>query len=561
MESLFLEISVVMVLALVLSIIAKALRQPIIIAYLLTGILVPLLLGSVQISSSSLDAFSQMGIAFLLFIVGVNLNLDVIKRLGIASIAAGILQMLATAAVIFLALQLISVQFIPALFLAVALSFSSTAVVVKLLWDKGDTWKLYGQLATGILIVQDIVAVLVLLIIASFSPSTPFNVGQSIILWMGIVALLFVATSYVLPAVTKTIARSQELLFIFTICWCFFIASLFYIVGIGIEIGALVAGLSLSTSAFHYEIAARIKPLRDFFLIIYFFALGVQMSSGVLTEFVSLIAILIILTMLAKVLFTFIGLRLLGYNNNISLHASLCLSQVSEFSFILAGVGVAVGYLQLPYMAVATAVGIITIALSSYLIQYSDAISQVIFGVRHQARKQETKAAEMILLGYNRIGYDLLNSLQHISTNYLVIDYNPDIVADLRRKNVPVIYGDASDTDFLSSINFSKSKLVISTIPDLSTNILILDRIKSTSKKNPVFIAIAHKIDDALALYNEGADYVILPHFLGAHYVSSLIEKYGPNKDKFKAEREKHLTELEARRILGHEHPVLDFKI
>ncbi|MCX8200391.1 MAG: cation:proton antiporter, partial [Candidatus Micrarchaeota archaeon] len=157
MDSLFIEISIVMALALVLSVIAKALKQPVLIAYLLTGVSVPLLFGSAQISSSALDAFSQIGIAFLLFIVGINLNLDVIRRLGIASIAVGMLQMLATAGAVLLALQALSVPFMPALFLAVALSFSSTAVVVKLLWDKGDMWKLYGQLAIGVLIVQDIV--------------------------------------------------------------------------------------------------------------------------------------------------------------------------------------------------------------------------------------------------------------------------------------------------------------------------------------------------------------------------------------------------------------------
>ncbi|MCX8200436.1 MAG: cation:proton antiporter, partial [Candidatus Micrarchaeota archaeon] len=403
--------------------------------------------------------------------------------------------------------------------------------------------------------------VLVLLITASLSPSTPFDIGQSIVIWASVVVLLFIATAYVLPAATRAIARSQELLFIFTICWCFFIASLFYLAGVGLEIGALVAGLSLSTSTFHHEIASRIKPLRDFFLILYFFALGTQMFPSVLSEFAVLIAMLVAITVIAKVLFTFIGFRALGYGSNVSLLSSLCLSQVSEFSFILVGVGVAEGYLPQVYLPIATAVGIITIALSSYLIHHGEALSHTFFKVKQKSAKPPTQAAEMVLFGYNRIGYDLLKPLQRISKSYLVIDYNPDIVADLKRKGIPVMYGDASDIDFISSIDFSKSQLVISTIPDASINTLLLNRIKSTSKKHSIFIAIAHKIDDAAELYKAGADYVILPHFLGAHHVASLIEKYGADKGKFKAEKEKHIKELEVRRALGHEHPILDFKL
>jgi voltage-gated potassium channel Kch len=167
----------------------------------------------------------------------------------------------------------------------------------------------------------------------------------------------------------------------------------------------------------------------------------------------------------------------------------------------------------------------------------------------------------MVLFGYNRIGYDLLKSLRSISKSYMVVDYNPDIVASLKKKGIPVIYGDASDVDFLASIEFSKSKFIVSTIPEVATNVVLLDYIKSNSKKKPIFMAIAHKIDEATELYKAGADYVIMPHFLGARHVASLIEKYGADSSKFKEEKARHLRELQERRALGHEHPTLDFKI
>ncbi len=561
MDSIFLEISLVMVLALVLSIIAKALRQPILIAYLLTGVSIPILFGTANISQAALDTFSQIGIAFLLFIVGINLNLNVIKRLGFVSVAVGMLQMLATAVITFFVLQVMSVPLIPAIFLAVALSFSSTAVVVKLLSDKGDIGKLYGQLAVGILIVQDVVAVLALIIASSLSPATTFTIEQSVLIWGAIVVMLFLVTSYILPVITRIIAKSQELLFIFTICWCFTIAAIFYLAGIGIEIGALVAGLSLSTSTYHYEIAARIKPLRDFFLILYFFALGAQLSPQTFGMILPLVAALTIATVLAKIIFTYVGLRAVKYGKSVSFLSSICLSQVSEFSFVLVGVGVLLGQVPGIYLSVATSVGIITIAVSSYLISHGEPLFRFIFREKHTAPESVSDSAEMVLFGYNRVGYDLLKSLRSISKSYTVVDYNPDIVASLKKKGIPVIYGDASDVDFLSSIEFSKAKFIVSTIPEVATNVVLLDYIKSSSKKKPIFMAIAHKIDEATELYKAGADYVIMPHFLGARHVASLIEKYGADPAKFKEEKARHLRELQERRALGHEHPTLDFKI
>ena len=557
---LFIEIAFVMALAFILSIIAKMLKRPVLIAYLLTGVSLPLIFGGADIAHDSLNSLSQMGIAFLLFIVGINLDLNIIKRVGTASLIVGILQMVITSAITFMVLQFFQVPLIPALFLSVALSYSSTAIVVKLLLDKGDIEKLYGQLALGILIVQDIFAVLALLIAASLSPATSFNMEQSVLIWGGLIISLFIATMFILPVLMNMIARSQELLFVFTIGWCFAIAALFHITGMGIEIGALVAGLSLSTSAYHYEIAARVKPLRDFFLIIYFFSLGAQLSPSTFSSILPIVLSLSLITILAKIIITYTGLRAFKYSNNVSFLSSVCLSQVSEFSFVLMSMGVLLGYVPELYLSVATSVGIITIAFSSYMIVHGTQLQQILFKENLKSREKASAGAEMILFGHNRIGYDLLKSMRTLSNNILVIDYNPDIVAMLKKSGVPVIYGDATDIDFLNTLNFSKAKIVLSTIPDVSTNLLILGRIKSVKKEHPLFMATAHKIDDAIELYKHGVDYVIMPHFLGGKHAASLIEKYGRNAINFKKEKAVHLKDLNERRALGHEHPTLDFK-
>ncbi len=560
----FAEISLILILTLILSVIARLLKQPILIAYILTGVLIPVLFGPVSISQSSIDAFSQIGIALLLFIVGIKLDLRIIRRMGVVSLVAGLFQISLTAIATFMVLQLFAIPFVPAAFLSIALSFSSTVIVVKLLSDNEDIHKLYGRTALGILIVQDIVAVLALMLAVSLSPaSQPDNITSSFIEWGVIVFLLYVFSVHILPRFTRLIARSQELLFMFTISWCFVVAALFNIIGIGLEIGALIAGLSLSTSPYHYEISARIKPLRDFFIIMFFVALGLHLSIGSVMQVLPLIAALTVVTMLSKILFTYIGVRLSGYSKKVALLAGLSLSQVSEFSFILLALGISLGYVAGSEMEIATAVGMLSIAASSYLIVHGRKIYSWVFKAREpRKRMHKGKGPDVVLFGYNRVGYDLLKSFDKMKLSCLVVDYDPEIVSMLKEKNIPVVYGDASDMDFISELNFSKTKMVVSTIPDARTNIFIARHIKKTlRKKKTIFIATAHKIDEAINLYSEGVDYVIMPHFLGGKHASNLILRYGVDLNKFISEKARHLDELTERKRLGHEHPTLDYRL
>lgn len=559
----FADISFILILSLVLSVVARLLKQPILIAYILTGILIPIIFGSVNVSKEFIEAFSQIGIALLLFIVGINLDLRIIKRMGAVSLITGLFQITMTAIVTFVVLHFFSVSFIPALFLSIALSFSSTVIVVKMLSDNEDIHKLYGRTSLGILIVQDIVALLVLMIAVSFNPASSVDIAYSLIEWLGIIFVLYVLSVHILPRFTSLIAHSQELLFMFTISWCFIIATLFHMVGIGLEIGALVAGLSLSTSPYHYEISARIKPLRDFFIIMFFVALGLHLSTFDISRILPIVATLTVVTMIAKIIFTYVGVVYMRYSKKVALLSGLSLSQVSEFSFILLGVGTVLGYTTGSEMAIAIAVGMATIAASSYLITHGKTIYSWIFGAKKPvSRKRSANGRQVILFGYNRVGYDLLKSFKKMKLSCLVVDYDPEIVAMLKEKHIPVMYGDASDIDLISELNFSKAKLVVSTIPDTRTNIFIARHIKKTlHKKNTVLIATAHKIDEAIQLYSEGVDYVIMPHFLGGKHASSLLIKYGANINKFIKEKAKHLNELKERKRLGHEHPTLDYRL
>jgi voltage-gated potassium channel Kch len=346
----------------------------------------------------------------------------------------------------------------------------------------------------------------------------------------------------------------------FTIAWCFVVSAIFHVMGIGLEIGALLAGISLSTSPYHYEISARIKPLRDFFLIMFFVSLGLQLSPVEVISVLPLVIALSLAVIFGKALFTYIGVLLSGYERRVAFLSALSMAQVSEFSFILIAVGISLGHLSKEFLQLTIAVGIISIAISSYLMVHGDLIYRIFFRSSSKHEEKESDGPEIILFGYNRVGYDIFRSMKSVSSKYLVVDYNPDIVSMLKKRGIHVIYGDASDIDFLSELNFSKAKMIISTIPDVQTSLFLLD-FTNKSSKAPVFITTAHKIEDAICLYDAGVDYVIMPHFLGGRYASSLIEMYQTNKEHFNRERAKHKKELHERKRMGHEHPTIDFNL
>ncbi|MEM0437837.1 MAG: cation:proton antiporter [Candidatus Micrarchaeia archaeon] len=561
MESLFIDIAIILALATGLAALMRILKQPIIIAYLLTGVSIPFLLGTAEVPQEHVAAFSEIGVALLLFIVGVKIDLRILGKLGKVSVVAGVLQMLLTALLVAVVCVGMGIGLVQSTLLGVALSFSSTAIVVKLLTDMGDSEKLHGQVSLGILLVQDIVAVLAL-IIASSAYSAGIEYYLYIFFqWVAVLASLGIISLYVLPPLITRMASSQELLFIFTVAWCFLVSAAFGLLGIGIEIGALLAGISLSTSQFQHEISARIKPLRDFFLIMFFVALGLQLTPQSLSNVLPAALALTALVMLIKLVSTALPIFMMGYGKRTAFLTGLSLSQVSEFSFILMGVGMGMGYIATPQMVLVVLVGLISITLSSYLIANGDGIYQMLFHVRTARAKRTGKGPELLLFGYNRIGYDVLKSFKGLPGKHLVVDYDPAIVASLKKRGVNVVYGDASDVEFLEELDFSQTRLVVSTIPDVSTTIMLLHFIRSRAPKDCVLIATAHKIDDAMLLYDAGADYVIMPHFLGGRHASSLIELHGASKERFREEKARHIRELLARKRMGHEHPTIDYKV
>lgn len=563
MAEVFLQLSLVILVVLGVSLIMRLMRQPLIIGYILAGIVVgPYFLGLLP-GIETIHTFSEIGIALLLFIVGLHLTPKVIKEVGKISLITGLGQIFFTVGIGYLLSTLLGFKPLTAIYVAAALTFSSTIIIMKLLSDKGDLENLYGKISVGFLLVQDFVAIIVLIIISSLSTGGNFfgTVGLTLLKGLIIVLILAPISIYLLPRFQSFFAKSQEFLFVFSLAWGLGLASLFHFAGLSIEVGALIAGVLLSISPYNLEISSKLKPLRDFFIISFFLLLGAQMVISNIGSYVLPAIILSAFVLIGNPLIVISLMGLEGYTKKTGFFCGLTVAQISEFSLILIALGVKVGHLSNEILSFVTLIGLITIGGSTYMILYSHKIYPKIskylsFFERGRSREPRKiiKKTDAILFGYNRIGFSILNSLKRIKKKYVVVDFNPDVISDLKKMRVPCIYGDVDDDSLLRELPLSDLKIAVSTIPDFNTNEFLIETLKS---KNPDVIVIvrAHKIRDAIGLYEKGADYVLTPHFLGGEYLSNMIKDIRLDEKEYSKERKKHMKMLKERISRGHSHP------
>lgn len=558
----FVEISLIIVIATAFSGVMKLLRQPLIIGYIISGLIVgPYALGILN-STDVIETFSQFGIALLLFIVGLRLSPKVVRDVGRVAILAGTGQILLTSTFGYIIAKFLGFSSIEAMYLAGGLTFSSTIIVLKLLYDKGDLEKLYGKIATGFLLVQDVVAGMVLVLISTTASGANLQ-GAFSTLFKGIilVTVLYVSYKLLLPLIVGFFAKSQEFLFLFSLAWGMGLASLFLVLGLSMEIGALVAGIILSFFPYSYEISSKMRPLRDFFLVLFFISLGTQLGVVDMRNMLLPAIVFSVFVLVLKPFIVVILMGLLGYNKKVSFSSGVTMAQISEFSLIIVGIGVGVGQIDETILSLATLVGLITITVSTYMIMYMDDIYpkvawfiSLFLRTEQTYRTERTTYYDVVLFGYNRIGFDFLNVFTSAKSKYLVVDYDPSTIQLLAKESIPSLYGDADDVDLLEDLNLKKTKMIVSTIPDFETNESLITKTKHINPQI-ISICISHDINDSLKLYKLGADYVIMPHFLGGKYASAFVRRLGFSRLKYTEEKKKHIKQLHHRIVLRHEHP------
>lgn len=557
------QLSLILLVVLAVAVLMRVFRQPLIIGYIISGILVGPLFLDILPKGEMLVLFAEFGIAFLLFLVGLHLSPKVIREVGKISLITSLGQVLFTSSIGYLICIWIGFSVIASIYISVALTFSSTIIIMKLLSDKDALEKLYGRISIGFLLVQDLVAIIILIFVSSLASSSDFSYIIFLIFGKGILVfvLLFFIGFYIFPKLESFFARSQEFLFLFAIVFGLGIASLFSFIGLGLEVGALLAGVVLSMSSFSIDVGSKLRPLRDFFIISFFISLGSGMLLSNISGMFIWVIVFSLFILIGNPLIVIALMGLFGYSKRTSFMAGLTVAQISEFSLILIGMGVKVGHI-VPEMigsslvhipSLVTLVGLITIAGSTYMIMYSDGLYNILskplsfFERKKIKEKEETYSVrDYILLGENRVGFAVMEYLQKSKKDYLIVDFNPQRVKRLCSKGTNCLYGDVSSSSFLEEIDLEKAKMVISTVPEVGVNLMVVRKIRE-SNKNSIVIVSCSRISEVASLYHAGADYVLVPNVVAGENLASLLERFDLDKKKYSLEAKKQVKDFDKR--------------
>ena len=555
MPYIFIQLSAILGIALAVSFVVKQLRQPLVIGYILTGIIVgPMFLGLLH-PTDAIESFGQLGVALLLFIVGLSLKPEMIRDVGRPAIITGLGQIIFTTIFGFALATALHFDLVAALYLAVAFTFSSTIIVLQLLYDKEEQDTLYGRIAIGFLLVQDGAALLLFLFLTSTSAAAGSFYEFTALMLLKILTIViagYILSRQLMPRIDIAFARSREVLFLFALATALSLATLFRALGFSFELGALAAGVILSSSPYQREIAARLGTLRDFFLIMFFVVLGTSVSFDIISGSWFAIIIFSLFILIGNPLVVIILMRHLGYTLEAGFYAGLTVAQISEFSLILLTLGVRLNHLDASIVGFATVVGLVTIFVSSYfminnrrLFKFMEPRLRRILNDNGGglSKTLPRRGCQVILFGCHRLGTGIVSVLKELNLTYLVVDHDPDIIKSLNSDNIQCVFGAADDFGFLDTLPIAQCRTIISTIPETAVNEALTEYVRRHNQE-AIILCIANHHHQAASLYAAGATYVIVPPYLGRRYLIELLREYGLNEHGYLTERRLHENEL-----------------
>lgn len=502
----FATMAAVLAVAAIVAFIAHRARQPLIVAFIVVGVIVgPSLLGWVE-EAGTLELLAEIGIAILLFLVGLKLDIRLVKSIGRVALVTGLGQVLFTSVVGFGLALLFGMPVVVAVYVAVALTFSSTIIIVKLLSDKRELDELHGRIALGFLIVQDIVVIVAMIALSSFGGERDGPLWQQIaavlVAAVALIGGLAVAMRWVLPRLLRLVASSQELLIVCSIAWAVAVAALTDYLGFSVEVGAFLAGFALASTRFRESIASSLAGIRDFLLLFFFIALGAQLDFSSIGAQVPAALAFSAFVLIGNPLIVLVIMGVMGYPKRVSFLAGLAVAQISEFSLILIALGRDLGHVDNDAVGLVTLVGMITIGASTYLILYSKqlfALLEPFLGIFERRRTinvsvPEPKAYDVIVFGHGRFGRRLIEEFAALGHSVLVIDWDP--YAEISLDNaamadrVSLMYGDASNTDFPASLPLRSAKWIVSTIADVEVNKALAVSLRRHGATAPVAVTV-----------------------------------------------------------------------
>jgi len=520
---LLLNLGYLVVGAAIFAFLGKLIRMPSIVAYIVAGMVLGPVLHIVEIGDS-LKLISKLGIALLLFLVGLELSFDKIRDVGRVAVVAGLGQVVFTALGGMALCLLLGFDLMSSIFLAVGLTFSSTVVVVKLLDQKGDLGRLYGRIAVGIFLVQDLVVIAVLTLLSGLEPGGDLNwvsVLQDLAIASGsmlvLLGLILLASKYLLPKPFAWAARAPETIFIWALFWCFLVTSLAGFMGLSVEVGAFLAGIALAQLPYNTDLHQRLHPLMTFFVAIFFASLGVQLDLGAALDNWEASLALSLFVIIGNPLIFMIIIARMGYAEVTAFRASVTVAQISEFSFIFATMGLAAGLVGDEVLSITALVGIVTIAISAYMIIYTEPLYRFCRRVgllRIFRAKQEDdpetmveRSNHIIVVGMNALGREIVQAMIARGERVLAIDTDPQKLEGLARAEI--VIGNVEYESVVEEIGLPHAKLVVSALRIEDANMLLAFRCRAHGVPCAIHAFDVSLTDDLLDL---GADYLLMPN-------------------------------------------------
>lgn len=539
--SILFDLGFIIFLSAVLAYVARFLKQPLIIAYVLTGLILgPMGLGFIT-NTQEIQMLSELGIVFLLFSVGLEIDFRRFKHVGFAAFAGGVVQVALTFILGFAAAMAFGLDCILAVYMGLLLSFSSTMIVAKILSDKDELNTLHGRIMLGILLFQDIIAVVCLPLLKNMSLLVSMDFVSSIILrGLGLFAIAIILNKFFFPRILDYAAQRRDILFLTAVANCFFFIGASYILGFSLAIGGFIAGLSMANFPYNIEIVGEIHALRDFFSIVFFSSLGMQLNFWIIESMFPLFLTLLLLVMIAKPVILSLIYLFMGYGGRTSSYVGVTMGQASEFMFIIAAAMYTVGNITHEIYSLILSIVVISIVVTPYLSGGRDFFYEIfakmdVRRIRHVIHPKSIAVLEnppekvlenhTVLFGAHRMGEKIVQYLKDRGEKFVVVERDPEIVKSMARKGIYIRYGDAGNEDILKKIFLTKAKLVIITLPYADAASFVIKKTKRFNEKAKI-IARAHTEFDAERLYKAGADIVIIPEFVSAEKIVRKVEHF-----------------------------------
>lgn len=553
--SLLSQIGLIIVTATFFSILASKAKQPLILAYFIAGILIGTGgLGYIK-DIKQLEILSEFGIALLLFIIGMELDISSFKGTGALSSFIGFFQVFFGVVLGFMISIFFGFEIKSAIIIGLIASLSSTMIAVKMLKEKFEINSLHGELILGILIVQDIIAIIALSLLTVPGAVSFYSIFT--VIWKGLLLTLIgiILAKFVLPSFLDEATKSTELLLLGSLTILFAFAAIASYLDYSIAIGAFIAGISLSSTHFMHEISGRLRPLKDFFLTIFFVIIGAQVVfTGTNWK---LFFILLGLAMILKPIITFFIMKVYSYSNRTAFLSGISIAQVSEFSLVIASIAILAKIITPQEFSAITLAAIVSMTLSSYAIKYNSQIFSKVEKYMEPLDKSNKKESKdfrrlkdnlenhIVVFGMHHVGEKVIDTLLDNKKKIVVVDYRPEKIRTLIRNKIQCLYGDLTNPSVYSELNLKKAKAIISTIKNLEGNLLLI-KISRNINKDILIMLVANSNEEAIKLYENGADYVVLPLSVSGEKLSNYLIHL--DSGKVREWGKKYYTEMKSKK-------------